>query len=170
MNWQAIAARARWMEFAACRGATDLFYPHEDDRRPGGLDRRHLANVARAKHICAGCPVQDECLRHAITTNEQHGIWGGMTARERWRFKRDGVRPAPIAYTPRPAAEPVVPIRRPVTALPAPTRPASPPLPVATPTPTNPRRTTPNTSATFRLARPRLNRGVRLRLTRRRDN
>ena len=37
----------------------------------------------RAKRICAQCPVRTECLHHALTVGERHGIWGGTTADER---------------------------------------------------------------------------------------
>jgi WhiB family redox-sensing transcriptional regulator len=37
----------------------------------------------RAKRICARCPVRAECLHHALTVGERHGIWGGTTADER---------------------------------------------------------------------------------------
>ncbi|MET9730390.1 WhiB family transcriptional regulator [Streptomyces sp. NPDC006458] len=37
----------------------------------------------RAKVVCAGCPVRTECLAHALDHRIEHGIWGGMTERER---------------------------------------------------------------------------------------
>ncbi|MET9131886.1 WhiB family transcriptional regulator [Streptomyces antibioticus] len=37
----------------------------------------------RAKVICTGCPVRTECLAHALDHRIEHGIWGGMTERER---------------------------------------------------------------------------------------
>lgn len=45
--------------------------------------------AARAKDYCLGtdrrhpCPVRKECLIWAIHTDEEHGIWGGMSHRER---------------------------------------------------------------------------------------
>ncbi|MFD0337090.1 WhiB family transcriptional regulator [Streptomyces sp. NPDC127117] len=36
-----------------------------------------------AKAICTGCPVRTECLAHALDHRIEHGIWGGMTERER---------------------------------------------------------------------------------------
>ena len=38
--------------------------------------------VAVAKRVCRICPVQAECLAHAIE-NEEEGVWGGTTAQER---------------------------------------------------------------------------------------
>ncbi|MFD4635523.1 WhiB family transcriptional regulator [Streptomyces sp. NPDC058284] len=37
----------------------------------------------RAKAICTGCPVRTECLAYALDDRIEHGIWGGMTERER---------------------------------------------------------------------------------------
>jgi WhiB family redox-sensing transcriptional regulator len=37
----------------------------------------------RAKTICGGCQVRTECLAHALDSRIEHGIWGGMTERER---------------------------------------------------------------------------------------
>jgi WhiB family redox-sensing transcriptional regulator len=37
----------------------------------------------RAKAVCAGCPVLTECLAEALDHRIEHGVWGGMTDRER---------------------------------------------------------------------------------------
>ncbi|MGH9213060.1 MAG: WhiB family transcriptional regulator [Acidimicrobiales bacterium] len=42
--------------------------------------------VARAKAVCALCPVWAECL--AFGLHEGHGIWGGLTRSERARLRR----------------------------------------------------------------------------------
>lgn len=72
---------ASWRELAACRDADpDLFFPTV------GVSARI---VAKAKTICAGCPVIEECLDYALTTpGTQYGIWGGLTERERRQVKR----------------------------------------------------------------------------------
>jgi WhiB family transcriptional regulator, redox-sensing transcriptional regulator len=48
-------------------------------------ERKHerLARERRAKTICAACPVRDECLQHAVTSDERYGIWGGLNQEER---------------------------------------------------------------------------------------
>lgn len=62
----------RWRRHAACAGiGPAVFY----DPSP--------AAVAAAKRICATCPVRTSCHRHAVTTDEPDGIWGGHTAAER---------------------------------------------------------------------------------------
>ncbi|WP_052658976.1 WhiB family transcriptional regulator [Streptomyces sp. MNU77] len=37
----------------------------------------------RAKALCTGCPVRTECLAYALDHRIEHGIWGGMTERDR---------------------------------------------------------------------------------------
>ncbi|MFD5626662.1 WhiB family transcriptional regulator [Streptomyces sp. NPDC127072] len=37
----------------------------------------------RAKAVCTGCPVRTECLAYALDHRIEHGVWGGMTDRER---------------------------------------------------------------------------------------
>ena len=66
-----------WSTQAACRGLDPLiFYPATDEE----------AEVAKA--VCAACPVQEECLEHAIERREHNGVWGGATERERQRIIR----------------------------------------------------------------------------------
>ncbi len=36
-----------------------------------------------AKRICKGCPVRAECLATALDRDEEYGVWGGQTERER---------------------------------------------------------------------------------------
>lgn len=64
-----------WETRAACRGLdTTLFFVD-----PGNP-------VDAACHVCATCPVQTECLAHALH-NERHGIWGGTSEKQRRRLR-----------------------------------------------------------------------------------
>ena len=72
-----LAAPDNWRAAAACRFADpDLFFPVSDLGK--GLDQE-----AEAKAICAGCRVRRQCLAFALRTRQVHGIWGGLTERER---------------------------------------------------------------------------------------
>ncbi|CCA58875.1 MULTISPECIES: WhiB family transcriptional regulator [Streptomyces] len=53
--------------------------------RAGNADDLFVEGAAqnRAKALCAGCPVRAECLAHALDERIEHGVWGGMTERER---------------------------------------------------------------------------------------
>lgn len=45
-------------------------------------------SVRLAIDICNECEVRLECLEWALTNNEKYGIWGGMTAKDRERLKK----------------------------------------------------------------------------------
>ena len=68
-----------WRDDAACAGSgADLFFPvSEEDPQ-----------VDAAKQVCAACPVLDDCLAYALSTNQTEGVWGGMTGTERRRLRR----------------------------------------------------------------------------------
>lgn len=68
-----------WRELAACSSVDpDLWHPEGDEV---------ITKGRRAKAICGACPVQMECLEHALTNGETLGIWGGLTPKERHRLK-----------------------------------------------------------------------------------
>lgn len=66
-----------WMHQARCVGSDpELFFPARGE------------STREAKSICHACPVQPECLEHALTEGEKFGIWGGLSERERRRVRR----------------------------------------------------------------------------------
>jgi WhiB family redox-sensing transcriptional regulator len=74
-----------WQSDAACRGAdTSWFFA------PSYFEKREEkeAREAKAKRICARCPVIEECLEYALRIREPHGIWGGRNEMERRRLLR----------------------------------------------------------------------------------
>jgi WhiB family transcriptional regulator, redox-sensing transcriptional regulator len=72
-----LTGRENWRMAAACRSADpELFFPVSDSGPS-------LAQAAEAKAICAGCAVRRQCLSFALRTRQVHGIWGGLTERER---------------------------------------------------------------------------------------
>jgi WhiB family redox-sensing transcriptional regulator len=74
-----------WQFDASCRGEDSalFFAPNYFERREEKEGRE-----ARAKAICAGCPVRAECLEYALRTRESHGIWGGLNELERRQLLR----------------------------------------------------------------------------------
>lgn len=40
-----------------------------------------------AKRICGECTVRATCLQYALDHDEQYGIWGGLSQRERRKLK-----------------------------------------------------------------------------------
>lgn len=72
-----------WYDEARCTKADpEIFFPPRDKDK-----YREIANQAKA--YCLGpngnspCPVRLDCLWSAIDSDEQHGIWGGLSHRER---------------------------------------------------------------------------------------
>jgi WhiB family redox-sensing transcriptional regulator len=64
---------------AACKGADlGLFFGPDAEFVTARRDRE-----AKAKAICARCPVQPDCLAYALDTREAYGVWGGASEDER---------------------------------------------------------------------------------------
>lgn len=69
-----------WQLKAACRGPqASMFFPPLAPER--GEQKR--IRERHAKAICETCSVRAECLAHALKIAEPHGIWGGLSERER---------------------------------------------------------------------------------------
>jgi WhiB family redox-sensing transcriptional regulator len=67
----------KWQEDSSCSQADpESWFPEK-----GG-------SVAYAKRICRRCPVRAECLAWALTHDERHGIWGGLSEAERRKLKQ----------------------------------------------------------------------------------
>jgi WhiB family redox-sensing transcriptional regulator len=66
-----------WRQSAACQHCSpELFFP-------AGTTGAAVHEIEAAKAICATCPVQPECLRYALQSRQEFGIWGGTTEDER---------------------------------------------------------------------------------------
>ncbi|MGZ4677460.1 MAG: WhiB family transcriptional regulator [Acidimicrobiia bacterium] len=73
-----IPNRPRWMARSACAGrGIEPFFP-----TPG-------ADSSEARAICAGCPVQAECLEFALADRTVDGIWAGTDDKDRRRIRRE---------------------------------------------------------------------------------
>jgi WhiB family redox-sensing transcriptional regulator len=71
------AEETEWQDRALCAQTDpEAFFPDK-----GGSTRD-------AKNICLGCEVRAECLQYAVDNDERFGIWGGLSERERRRFRR----------------------------------------------------------------------------------
>lgn len=68
-----------WLNRAACKGKTDLFFPQVGEATIAKYKRERTA-----KAICNACPVMYECRKWARENNEL-GYWGGESEEERWR-------------------------------------------------------------------------------------
>ena len=68
-----------WQMKGLCRGVDSSFFFHPDGERGPARAQRE----ARAKAMCARCPVLEQCRTHAMAVQEPYGIWGGMSESER---------------------------------------------------------------------------------------
>jgi hypothetical protein len=77
-----LSQEVRWQLSAACRGATDLFFP------------KGRSEVARreqelAKGVCRGCDVRRHCFEAAFARDEpEFGVWAGLNEDERRSLDR----------------------------------------------------------------------------------
>ena len=66
-----------WMERAKCKGREDIdFFPESG------------YHAAEAIEFCFGCPVRGHCLKYAIDNVIEIGVWGGVSANARYRYRR----------------------------------------------------------------------------------
>ncbi|MDQ1510552.1 MAG: WhiB family transcriptional regulator, redox-sensing transcriptional regulator [Actinomycetota bacterium] len=61
-----------WLAGGACRPYPTAWWFSTD-----------LGETATAKHICAGCPVREECLEYAIERPALLGVWAATKPAER---------------------------------------------------------------------------------------
>lgn len=67
----------QWADRGSCKGLTHkevvtYFFPLKTSS----------IEILKAKEICAVCPVLEECREYALAHSD-HGVWGGMSERER---------------------------------------------------------------------------------------
>ncbi len=91
-----VAEKTIWLERAACRGATAVFF---DDIWPGG-GRDPLGEdtvetaLATARAVCDRCPVRRQCLELALETEtgmaavNRFGLTAGFTPAQRWTLEK----------------------------------------------------------------------------------
>ena len=72
-----------WMATAPCKTSDADFYG------PSGNTGGSHQWATKAKAVCNGCPHRIPCLEYAIDNNEDHGIWGGLSVRERRSIARN---------------------------------------------------------------------------------
>ena len=77
MEPSVVSERPAWMDDAACKGRTVLFFGLAGER-----PERRVRREAAARQVCAGCPVLAQC-RDMARVNRENGYWGGETEEER---------------------------------------------------------------------------------------
>jgi WhiB family redox-sensing transcriptional regulator len=77
-----------WRDRAACRGEDpELFFTNG---QPGTTPMAKLIalQIAAAKEVCQSCAARSACLRWALETRQEYGVWGGLSEQERRRLRR----------------------------------------------------------------------------------
>ena len=76
------AADYSWRDHALCRDTDpELFFPV-------GTTGVALLQIEQAKQVCAECDARVECLDFALSTNQDSGVWGGLSEEERRVIRR----------------------------------------------------------------------------------
>ena len=71
-----------WRSQSACIDEDpELFFPV-------GTTGPAVEQADAAKRVCTRCDVREECLEFALESNQDAGIWGGLTEDERRALKR----------------------------------------------------------------------------------
>lgn len=71
-----------WRHRAACLTEDpELFFPI-------GNSGPAIAQIEQAKRVCNRCEVSDVCLKWALETGQDAGVWGGLSEDERRSLKR----------------------------------------------------------------------------------
>ena len=75
-----------WRDRAACLGEDpELFFPI-------GSTGPALVQIEEAKAVCRRCEVVDSCMKWAIESGQDTGVWGGLSEDERRALKRRDAR------------------------------------------------------------------------------
>ncbi len=71
-----------WRHRAACLTEDpELFFPI-------GNSGPAIAQIEQARRVCQRCEVADVCLKWALETGQDAGVWGGLSEDERRSLKR----------------------------------------------------------------------------------
>ena len=77
-----------WRHRAACRDEDpELFFPI-------GTTGPAVLQVDEAKAVCRRCDAVDECLTWALDSDQDAGVWGGLSEDERRAVRRRRIRTA----------------------------------------------------------------------------
>lgn len=75
-----------WRDVASCLDEDpELFFPT-------GSTRPALLQIEEAKAVCCRCQVAETCLRWAMESRQNTGVWGGLSEDERRALKSRNAR------------------------------------------------------------------------------
>lgn len=65
-------------EVPPCTNYPDLFFPE---------GAAGFGDVRAAQKLCKKCPIQLQCAIYGVQAEEEHGVWGGLSAHDRRKLK-----------------------------------------------------------------------------------
>lgn len=75
--------KPEWMKHGSCQGLpTELFFPEKGNH----------VHLKKAQAVCAGCPVNPQCLEYALEEAQKVellGIWAGTSQKVRIKMLRE---------------------------------------------------------------------------------
>jgi WhiB family redox-sensing transcriptional regulator len=71
--------RPEWMQKAACRDVDPEWFFPKSTLSEGAVN---------ALRTCRSCPVAQQCFIEAMESDEDLGIWGGKTPRQRKKIRK----------------------------------------------------------------------------------
>ncbi|MFE0774164.1 WhiB family transcriptional regulator [Streptomyces sp. NPDC058861] len=75
-----------WRHNSVCRDEDpELFFPI-------GNTGQALLQIEEAKAVCRRCPAMEQCLQWALESDQDSGVWGGLSENERRAMKRRAAR------------------------------------------------------------------------------
>ena len=75
-----------WRNDAVCRNSND---PEAWFPQPTAA-----LSILDVKESCFGCPVMYACAQYALTTEQEHGVWGGLSEQQRKEIRKRHKTPA----------------------------------------------------------------------------
>lgn len=80
----AVPFPGKWRQRAACQDTpVQWFFAVSTSGRHARINPL----IHKAKAVCRGCCVRDECLAYSLE-NKVYGIWGGLTESERAQYRK----------------------------------------------------------------------------------
>lgn len=79
----------QWHTQARCKSTESpdrVFFGDKEDDEDDHHTSLTISQIREVKEFCKGCPVFTDCLTHALTAPERHGIWAGTSKRTRLRI------------------------------------------------------------------------------------
>ena len=69
-----------WDEASCTSVDREIFFPEKA--------QKNQVHISQVKAICVACPIRTRCLQFALDEQQQYGIWGGLSYKERRELQK----------------------------------------------------------------------------------